>query len=231
MLHMYDMPGMIIMLVTGALSFWAQARVKSAYYRNAQIATRSGMTGADIARHMMRQENINDVELECIPGELTDHFDPKAKVVRLSEAVYNGRSIASLGIAAHEVGHVIQDARGYAPMHVRSVIYPTASIGSKLSIPLIFVGLVFLHMPALVWAGVFLFAASTFFTVVTLPVEFNASSRALHALEFGNILEPDEMAGARQVLNAAALTYVAAAVTSILWLLHYLSLANSQNRN
>lgn len=228
---MFDTPSMIIMIVTGLLSFWAQARVKSAYHRNAQIGTRSGMTGADIARHMMRQENINDVELECIPGELTDHFDPRAKVVRLSEAVYNGRSIASLGIAAHEVGHVIQHAHGYAPMQLRSVVYPVASIGSNLSIPLIFMGLFFLHMPALVWAGVFLFAASTFFTVVTLPVEFNASNRALHALEYGNILEPDEMVGARQVLNAAALTYVAAAVASVLWLLRYIALANSQNRN
>lgn len=223
-----DMPGLIIMAVTAALSLWAQARVKSAYHRNAQIATRSGMTGADIARHMMRQENINDVELEVIPGELTDHYDPRAKVVRLSEAVYNGHSIASLGIAAHEVGHVIQHAHGYAPMHIRSIVYPAASIGSGLGPYLVLAGF-FMQMPALLWAGVFLFAAATAFTVVTLPVEFNASSRALHALEYGNILLPDEMKGARQVLNAAALTYVAAAVTSILWLLHYVLMA-TQNR-
>lgn len=223
-----DMPGLIIMAVTAALSLWAQARVKSAYHRNSQIATRSGMTGADIARHMMRQENINDVELEVIPGELTDHYDPRAKVVRLSEAVYNGHSIASLGIAAHEVGHVIQHAHGYAPMHLRSIVYPVASIGSGLGPWLVIAGLV-MQFPGLLWAGVFLFAAATAFTVVTLPVEFNASSRALHALEYGNILLPDEMKGARQVLNAAALTYVAAAVTSILWLLHYVLMA-TQNR-
>lgn len=227
---MFDMPSILIMVVTGALSLWAQARVKSAYHRNAQIATRSGMTGADIARHMMRQENINDVDLECIPGELTDHFDPKAKVVRLSEAVYNGRSIAALGIAAHEVGHVIQHAHHYAPMQLRSIVYPVASIGTGLGPYLVIAGFVMQWSP-LVWGGVFLFAAATAFTVVTLPVEFNASSRALHALEFGNILQPDEMVGARQVLNAAALTYVAAAVTSILWLLRYVALANSQNRN
>lgn len=226
----YDMPGLIIMLVTGALAFWAQMRVKSAYNRNAQIATRSGMTGADIARHMMRQENINDVDLEVIPGELTDHYDPRAKVVRLSQAVYNGNSIAALGIAAHEVGHVIQHAHGYAPMHLRSIVYPVASIGSGLGPYLVLAGF-FMQLSPLLWAGVFLFAAATAFTVVTLPVEFNASSRALHALEYGNILLPDEMKGARQVLNAAALTYVAAAVTSVVWLLHYIMMATSQDRD
>jgi len=226
---MFDGPSLIIMLVTAAFSMWAQAKVQSAYRRNAQIATRSGMTGADIARWMMRQENINDVDIELIPGELTDHYDPTAKVVRLSEGVYNSRSIAALGIAAHEVGHVIQHAHGYAPMHMRSFIYPTAKIGSSLSIPLIFIGLFFLHSPALIWAGVFLFAASTAFTVVTLPVEFNASSRALHALEHGAILDREELTGAKQVLDAAAWTYVAAAVASVLWLLRYIALA--QNRN
>ena len=218
----------IIFAVTAALSLGAQALVKSAYSRNSQIATRSGMTGADIARHMMRNENINDVELEVIPGELTDHYDPRAKVVRLSEAVYHGNSIASLGIAAHEVGHVIQHAHGYAPMHLRSIVYPVASIGSGLGPWLVIAGAA-MQFPGLLWAGVFLFAAATAFTVVTLPVEFNASSRALHALEYGNVLLPDEMKGARQVLNAAALTYVAAAVSSILWLLHYVLMA-TQNR-
>ena len=227
---MLDIPGLTIMLITGALCMWAQWRVKSAYSRNAQIATRSGMTGADIARHMMRQENIDDVDLKVIPGELTDHYDPKAKVVRLSEAVYYGNSISALGIAAHEVGHVIQHAHGYAPMHLRSIVYPVASIGSGLGPYLVLAGF-FMHFSPLLWAGVFLFAAATAFTVVTLPVEFNASSRALHALEYGTILLPDEMKGARQVLNAAALTYVAAAVTSVLWLLHYVMLANSQDRD
>jgi Zn-dependent membrane protease YugP len=224
---MFDPISITIMIVTGALSLWAQARVKSAYHRNAQIATRSGMTGADIARLMMRNENINDVELEVIPGELTDHYDPRAKVVRLSQAVYHGNSIASLGIAAHEVGHVIQHAHGYAPMHLRSIVYPVASVGSGLGPWLVVAGIV-MQFPGLLWAGVFLFAAATAFTVVTLPVEFNASSRALHALEYGNVLLPDEMKGARQVLNAAALTYVAAAVTSILWLLHYVMMANQE---
>lgn len=225
----FDGPSIIIMLVTAAFSMWAQNKVQSAYRRNSEIGTRSGMTGADVARWMMQRENINDVELEQIAGELTDHYDPQAKVVRLSQGVYNSQSIAALGIAAHEVGHVIQHAHGYAPMHLRSIVYPTANIGSKLAIPLIFIGMFFLQMPMLVWAGVFLFAASTAFTLVTLPVEFNASSRALHALEGGAILDRDELAGAKQVLDAAAWTYVAAAVTSVLWLLRYIALANSRD--
>jgi len=219
----------MIFLVTMAFSLWAQAKVKWAYARNAQIGTRKGMTGAELARWMMQKENIHDVDLEPIAGELTDHYDPTAKVVRLSEGVYNSQSIAALGIAAHEVGHVIQHAHGYAPMHVRSFVYPMASIGTKLSMPLIIAGLFIAQMPFLLWAGVFLFAASTFFTVVTLPVEFNASSRALHALEHGNILDPDELTGAKQVLDAAAWTYVAAAVASVMWLLYYIALARGRN--
>lgn len=228
MMYGFDGPSMIIMLVTAAFSMWAQNKVQSAYRRNSQIASRSGMTGADIARWMMKEENIDDVELEQIPGQLTDHFDPTARVVRLSEGVYNSRSIAALGIAAHEVGHVIQHAHGYAPMHLRSIVYPSASIGSKLAMPLILAGLFIAQFHFLLWAGVFLFAASTLFTVVTLPVEFNASSRALHALEHGNILEGDELSGAKQVLDAAAWTYVAAAVTSALFLLRYIALANNR---
>lgn len=225
----FDAPSMMIFLVTMGFSLWAQAKVKGAYARNSQIGTRKGMTGAELARWMMQKENIHDVDLEPIAGELTDHYDPTAKVVRLSEGVYNSQSIAALGIAAHEVGHVIQHAHGYAPMHVRSFVYPMANIGTKLAMPLIIAGLFIAQLPFLLWAGVFLFAASTLFTVVTLPVEFNASSRALHALEHGNILEPDELTGARQVLDAAAWTYVAAAVASVMWLLYYIALARGRD--
>lgn len=220
--------GLLVFGVTMVISLWAQAKVKGAYARNSQIPTRSGMTGADIARWMMQKENIVDVGLEPVGGELTDHYDPKARVVRLSEGVYNSGSIAALGIAAHEIGHVIQHAHGYAPMHVRSVVYPVASFGSKLALPLILAGVFISTMPYLLWAGILLFAASTLFTVITLPVEFNASSRAMHALEHGNILEPDELTGAKQVLDAAALTYVAAAVASVLWLLYYIMLARGR---
>lgn len=223
-----DMPSLLVFGVTLILSLWAQAKVKWAYARNAQIATRRGMTGAELARWMMRQENIDDVDLEPIGGELTDHYDPQAKVVRLSQGVYNSQSIAALGIAAHEVGHVIQHAHGYAPMQLRSFVYPIANIGSKLSMPLILAGLFIAQMPYLLWAGVYLFAASTAFTVVTLPVEFNASSRALRALQQGGMMDEDELRGAKQVLDAAALTYVAAAVSSILWLLYYIAIARGR---
>ncbi|MBX3180171.1 MAG: zinc metallopeptidase [Candidatus Hydrogenedentes bacterium] len=223
-----DMPSLLVFGVTLILSLWAQAKVKWAYARNAQIATRRGMTGAELARWMMRQENIDDVGLEPIGGELTDHYDPQAKVVRLSQGVYNSQSIAALGIAAHEVGHVIQHAHGYAPMQLRSFVYPVANIGSKLAMPLILAGLFIAQMPYLLWAGVYLFAASTAFTVVTLPVEFNASSRALRALQQGGMMDEDELRGAKQVLDAAALTYVAAAVSSILWLLYYIAIARGR---
>lgn len=223
-----DMPSLLVFGVTFILSLWAQAKVKWAYARNAQIATRRGMTGAELARWMMRQENIHDVDLEPIAGELTDHYDPQAKVVRLSQGVYNSQSIAALGIAAHEVGHVIQHAHGYAPMQLRSFVYPVANIGSRLAMPLILAGLFIAQMPYLLWAGVYLFAASTAFTVVTLPVEFNASSRALRALQQGGMMDEDELRGAKQVLDAAALTYVAAAVSSILWLLYYIAIARGR---
>lgn len=222
----FDPLSMLIMLVTVAFSGWAQAKVKGAYARYSQIGTRSGMTGADIARWMMQRENITDVELECIPGNLSDHYDPQSKTVRLSQGVYGSQSIAALGIAAHEVGHVIQHAHGYAPMHLRSFVYPTASIGSKLALPLIFIGVFISSLHVLTTVGVLLFAASTAFTLITLPVEFNASSRALAALGQGGILDEDELSGAREVLSAAAWTYVAAALASVMWLLYYLSLAN-----
>jgi len=221
---MFDPLYLMIMVVTIALSLWAQAKVKSAYARYSQVASRSGMTGADMALWMMDREGITDVTLECIPGELTDHYDPGAKAVRLSEGVYGGHSIAALGIAAHEVGHVIQHARGYAPLQLRSIVYPTASLGSKLAIPLIIAGFILTQFSFLILVGVLLFAASTAFTLVTLPVEFNASSRALAALEGGGVLSQDEMPGARAVLGAAAWTYVAAAVASVLTLLYYISL-------
>lgn len=225
----FDPLYMLIAFVTMGLSLLAQAKVKGAYARYSQVASRSGLTGADMAQWMMAQEGITDVDLECIPGELSDHYDPTAKVVRLSQGVYGGRSIAALGIAAHEVGHVIQHARGYAPLHLRSLVYPTASIGTKLAFPLIFIGLIASQFSFLTVVGILLFAASTVFTLITLPVEFNASSRALAALEQGGALAQDEMPGARAVLSAAALTYVAAAVTSVMMLLYYISLANRRN--
>lgn len=218
--------GILIMLVTMALAGFAQLKVKGAYAKWSKVGVRSGITGAEIAQRMMQDNDIDDVGLECIAGQMTDHYDPKAKMVRLSQDVFYGNSVASLGIAAHEIGHVIQHARGYTPMHLRSFVYPAASIGSKFAPMLILAGIFIQAFQPLIWVGVWLFAAATAFTVVTLPVEFDASKRALATLNTGHIMEQEELAGAKSVLSAAALTYVAAAITSVLYLLHYIALAN-----
>lgn len=230
----FDPIGIVVAIVGMALAGFAQLKVKSAYAKWSQVGARSGVTGAEIAKRMMYDNNIDDVALECIPGEMTDHYDPGAKVVRLSDAVYHGRSIAALGIAAHEVGHVIQHANGYAPLAMRSFVYPVANIGSKAAFPLIFLGIILStaggFSSALIWAGVYLFAASVAFTLITLPVEFNASSRALKALASGGTLVDEEMRGAKSVLTAAALTYVAAATVALMQLGHFILLAMASDR-
>jgi len=228
----YPMGGLdlVLMILPMLLALWAQFKVKGAYAKYSQIGSRSGMTGAYVARRIMDTEGINDVDLEPIAGEMTDHYDPIHKVVRLSEGVYNSTSLAALGIAAHEVGHVIQDARGYAPMRLRHAIYPVANIGSKLAWPLIIAGLIFgLGGGIVLKIGIYLFIASVAFTVITLPVEFNASRRAMLALAQGGTMPADELAGAKKVLDAAALTYVAAAAGAILTLIRLLLIA--QNRD
>jgi hypothetical protein len=225
----YFHPADLLMIPAIVFALWAQHKVRSAYARWSEVRVRSGITGAEVVRHMLASENIEDVGIECIPGEMTDHFDPQAKVVRLSEAVYNGDSIASVGIAAHETGHVFQHARGYAPMQLRQIMYPISSIGSTLAFPIIFIGMIMGwggHAggfgPILLNVGIWLFTAAVAFTVVTLPVEFNASSRALRALAQGGYLDDGELRGAKAVLDAAAMTYVAAAAAAILQLIRIL---------
>lgn len=226
-------PADLLMIPAILLTLWAQMKVKSAYRHWAQVGARAGITGADIARWILQSENIRDVKIECIPGEMTDHFDPRDKTVRLSEGVYNGRSIAALGIAAHELGHVIQHAHGYAPMQLRQFIYPVSSLGSNLAFPIILIGFVISSMgfyaPWLITFGLWLFAASVAFTIITLPVEFNASHRALRALANGRFLADDEMIGARAVLQAAALTYVAAAAAAVLQLIRLLLITRGRD--
>lgn len=238
-------PADLLMIPAVIFALWAQAKVRSAYAKYSEVGVRSGMTGADVAQRILRDVSIaqadgrgpgiaNGVALECIPGEMTDHFDPRDNTLRLSEKVYYGRSIASLGIAAHEVGHAIQHAHNYVPMQVRQLIYPVSSLGSTLAFPLILLG-VFLpyfgmHAPWLINVGIWLFTAAVAFTVITLPVEFNASSRALRALASGGYLSEDELQGAKAVLDAAALTYVAAAAAAILQLLRLLLIFGDRNR-
>ncbi len=216
-------------LVIGAgllLSLWASAKTKSTFAKYAQLPVRSGLNGAQVAQAILRDNGIHDVRVEQVAGSLTDHYDPRSKTLRLSQDVYGGRSMAAFGVAAHEVGHAIQHAKAYGPLGFRSSWVPVANVSSGFSMTLLIVAF-FLGGAAttagtvMAWAGVLLFAMTTVFTLVTLPVEFDASRRALVTLEQGNYVTADELLGARKVLNAAAMTYVAAFVTSLLTLLYW----------
>ena len=217
-------PADLLMIPAMIIAVWAQVRVKAAYQKYASIQTRSGMTGAQVAQHILQNANVSNVPIEVTPGEMTDHYDPVKKVLRLSGSVYGGTSIAALGIAAHEVGHAIQDASGYAPMKVRHLVYPISRLGSMLAFPLIFAGFIlnFSFSSVLINLGIWLFTAAVAFTIVTLPVEFNASSRAVQALTAGGYMSQDELRGVRKVLGAAAMTYVAAAAAAVLQLVRFL---------
>ncbi len=215
-------------LVTALLaipSLWAAARVRSTFHRYARVGVRSGMSGAEAAASILRAAGISDVRIEPHRGMLTDHYDPRAKALRLSPEVYQGRSISSVAVAAHEAGHAIQHADAYLPLKLRSAIVPVAMIGDRLWMILFFIG-IFANATGMIYAGIALFAAMILFQLVTLPTEFNASSRAKALLaSSGIVTTQEEEAGVSKVLGAAALTYVAAAVTAVLQLLYMLSLA------
>jgi hypothetical protein len=219
----------LIIGVGMVLSLWAQFKVKGAFKKYSQLATRSGMTGAQVAERILSRNGIHDVTVEPVHGKLTDHYDPRSKTLRLSEGVFASRSMAAFGIAAHEVGHAIQHAQAYAPLKFRSAWVPVANLGGGLSTFIIIASL-FLGGAAtalggmLAWLGIALFATTTVFTLVTLPVEFDASKRALVSLREGGYVSPEEIGGAKKVLDAAALTYVAAFVSSALTLLYWVML-------
>ncbi len=227
---------MLLILPAFLLAIWAQFKVKSTYAKYAKVNVRSGLTGADVAREILRDAGIplgggvagTVSEITPIAGVMTDHYDPRTRSLRLSEDVYYGTSIASLGVAAHEVGHAIQHAKSYAPMELRSVIYPVSAIGSNLGIWLFVIGFLFVHSPLLINLGILLFSAAVFFTVLTLPVELNASKRAMVALAHGGYLQADELNGARKVLTAAAMTYVAAALMSVLQLIRMILISRDR---
>jgi Zn-dependent membrane protease YugP len=208
------------MLVPLALGLWAQRKVKRTFERYSQVPVRSGMTGAQAAAAVVRASGLPDVEIRAVEGTLTDHYDPRSRTLNLSADVGHASSVAALGVAAHEAGHAIQDARNYLPMRVRQTFVPVASIGSNLAIPVIFVGLI-LGATGLTTIGLALFTAIVAFQLVTLPVEFDASRRALVALSDGRLLEADELDGAKSVLDAAAWTYVAAFVASLSQLIYF----------
>lgn len=208
------------------LAIWAQWRIHANYATAQQIP--APLSGAAAARHVLDSAGLRDVDIEMIPGRLTDHYDPRDKVLRLSEAVYQSRSLAAVGIAAHEAGHAIQDAHQYAPLLVRNAAVPIAGFGSNFSFLLLFLGLVFQIAP-LLWAGILLFSGVVFFQIVNLPVEFNASSRAKAQLVELGIVSPDQMVYVNRVLGAAAMTYVAATLQAILTLLYYLLRASNRD--
>jgi Zn-dependent membrane protease YugP len=230
----------LVLLIPGViLSIWAQWKVKSAYAKYSQVGTRSGLNGAQVAARILQDANIglvgnaknsrgNVVGLESIGGHLTDHYDPRDRTLRLSDEVYHGQSIAALGIAAHEVGHAIQHSNAYSMLLWRNAIYPVTNIASTLSFPILLGGLI-MGIGPLLYIGIALFAFAVLFTLITLPVEFDASKRALRALASGGYLTEEEMYGARKVLSAAALTYVAAAVAALLQLLRLIIIARGRD--
>ena len=209
----FALPGLL-------LGLWAQSRVKRNFNKYSKVRTLQNVTGAEVARSLLDGQGLYDVAIEEVQGTLTDHYDPRGKVLRLSPEVYRNPSVAAAGIAAHEMGHAMQDAGGYFPLQIRSALVPAAQFGSSLA-PWIFMGGLFLNITQVAWAGVILFGAAVLFTLVTLPVEFDASARAKKLLVNNGILIGDEVKGVNKVLDAAALTYVAAAVSAIGTLLYF----------
>ena len=220
----------MILLVPGLLlGLWAQFKVKTAYAKYRRVGTVRGMTAEAVSHDLLSRDGNGFVAIEPIAGELTDNYDPHANVLHLSQGVYGQSSIAAIGIAAHECGHAMQDRHGYAPLKLRSAIVPVVNIGSTLYFPIFIAGFIFSWQP-LIWVGIVCFALTLVFSLVTLPVEFNASKRAIAMLEGGNYVTADELRGVKAVLNAAALTYVAAAISSLLQLVRLL-LISRNNRD
>ncbi|MBW2145914.1 MAG: zinc metallopeptidase [Deltaproteobacteria bacterium] len=203
------------------LAVFAQVWVKKAYSKYSRVATASGYSGAQAAAEILRRNGVMDVDVEVAQGFLSDHYDPGKKVLRLSPDVYSGRTMASVGIAAHEAGHALQHADGYAPLKLRTALVPMTMLGSNLAFPLLFIGFL-MQSASLVNFGIIFFGTVVLFQVVTLPVEFNASRRALAMLRSTGVVSTDELSGARSVLTAAAMTYVAAALSAILQLVYFL---------
>lgn len=220
----YFDPTYILIIIGMLLSLLASAKLKSTYAKYSKVRSHTGMTGAQAAERLLHAEGIYDVRIEHISGNLTDHYSPNEKVLRLSDGVYNSTSVAAIGVAAHECGHAVQHKENYAPLKIRGSLVPAVNIGAQLSWPLIFIGIIFSSADFLIQIGIILFSLTVLFQLVTLPVEFNASSRALAALQRHNILYVEEAKSTRKVLKAAALTYVAAAAASILQLLRLLLL-------
>lgn len=214
----------ILVIIGAVLSIWASSRVNSTYNRYSKVRSATGMTGAQAARRILDYNGLTNVQIEHVRGNLTDHYDPSRKILRLSDATYGSTSVAAIGVAAHECGHAVQDKEGYGPLIIRSKLVPAANLGSKLGIPLIILGIILSYNQVLIQIGIWVFCLAVLFQIVTLPVEFNASNRALAMIESYGITGTQETAYCKKVLSAAALTYVAAAATAILQLLRLLIL-------
>lgn len=227
----YFDPTYVLIIIGVLLSLAASAKVKSTYARYSREQSLSGMTGAQAAQKILNTAGIYDVRIQHVAGNLTDHYDPRNKTLSLSDSVYGNASVAAVGVAAHECGHAIQHDRGYAPLKFRSFLVPVANFGAKISWPLILLGILFGGSQTLVQIGILCFSLAVLFQIVTLPVEFNASNRAVALLSETGILYEDELRKTRKVLSAAALTYVAAAAASILQLLRLVLLFGNRRRD
>ena len=230
----FDWTYVYLVLPCLLLSLWASSHVNSTFKKYSAQYSRRGITGADAAARVLSVNGVRGVRIEHINGDLTDHYDPKTNVIRLSDNVYSSTSTAAIGVACHEAGHAVQYAQGYAPIRLRSAVIPMTNFGSKLAMPLILIGLLFSSMGQLsnffIYLGIACFGLSLVFQLVTLPVEFNASRRALDAISQTGILTEDEQVGARKTLTAAALTYVAATAAALAQLLRLLVLFGNRNR-
>ena len=220
----------LLVIIGAVLCLLASARVKSTYKKYAKVRSASGMTGAQAAEMILRRNGVLGVTVQHVAGELTDHYDPARGVVNLSDATYNSTSVAAIGVAAHECGHVIQHETGYLPLKIRTALVPVANIGSNIGIWIVMIGVILGMNDTLAMIGVYLFSFGVLFQLVTLPVEFNASRRALVMLQDYGMLGQEEIRGSRSVLSAAAMTYVASAAASVLQLLRLLMIVNNGRR-
>lgn len=225
-----DIYYIVLILPCIILAAWAQMRVKSTFNKYSRVRNMRGITGAQAAEAVLRQNGVTGVRVERVAGNLTDHFDPRTNVIRLSDSVYGSDSVASVGVAAHEAGHAVQYAVGYVPIKLRAAIVPVTQIGSTAALPLIILGL-FMNSGILIDIGIWAFALATVFQLVTLPVEVNASRRALAAIDQDGLLTSEEYPMAKQTLTAAAMTYVAALATALMQLLRLLLLFGGRRRN
>ena len=228
----YFDPTYVLVLIGLIICLAASAKMRSTFSRYSRVRNHAGITGREAAEQVLHRAGIYDVRVEHVSGNLTDHYDPRTKVIRLSDATYGSTSVAAVGVAAHECGHAIQHATGYAPLSFRSALVPVANFGSAIAWPLILIGLLFNSQSSILFLnlGILAFSLAVLFQIVTLPVEFNASSRAIHMLSGNGMLYEDEVRATRKVLTAAALTYVAGAASAILQLLRIILLSNSRRR-